>query len=202
MNPDRIQRSLQTLFEDDRRWAHQGRRLVFWYDADAAFTDLARDLQLDVARVVAQGSTPFALKRHLLLEDPHTNILLYAPFAEPPEAENWLLDLQCSGLMFSADRAALIFSDLGFLHRPLERFIRDMQLNDRHVILCGVQSELLQSLTAYGLIDLLGKDNVFATGEGVFVSVKLAIERARKLLGGSIDAVGIDVDDDELTYEI
>lgn len=124
MNSDRVQRSLQALFDDDRRWPHGGRRLVFWYDAGADFADVVGDLELAPARVLIQGHTPFALKRTLLLELPDTNALVYAPFAQPPDADNWLLDLQCTGAAFSADRAALIFTDLGFLHRPLEAFIR------------------------------------------------------------------------------
>jgi len=124
MNIERIQHSLQNLLKDDRRWAHQGRRLVFWYDPAGEFSDIVSDLRLPEAQVLVQGQAPFALKQRLLLSEPDVDFVLYAPFAEPPPAENWLLDLQFTGVPFSADRAALIFTDLGFLHRPLEQLVR------------------------------------------------------------------------------
>jgi uncharacterized protein (TIGR02687 family) len=124
MNLERVQLSLATLFTDNRRWSHHGRRLVFWYDPQGEFREEVATLKLPGAEVLTMGPTPFALKRRLLLDEPGANFLLYSPEPEPPAGENWLLDLQCSGVQFSADRAAMIFADLGFLHRPLEAVVR------------------------------------------------------------------------------
>jgi anti-anti-sigma regulatory factor len=121
------------------------------------------------------------------------------------ELQDRLTDIHRSGVRVAIFRLKRTHSIDSTVMNVLERFIREMQEQDRHVLLCGVRSDVLQVLKAYGLVALLGKENVFETGQGLFVSVKKAIERARKLLGGSIDASGIDMSDDEVddfSYEI
>ncbi len=125
MNTTRIQSSILTLFQDDNRWSHPGRRVVFWYDPDGQFADAFKELQLDGIKKLQLGDTPFTVKYHLFIEQPEQPFLLYAPFPEPPNQDNWLLDIQLSGLTFSADPAALIYADLGFKQRSLEITIRD-----------------------------------------------------------------------------
>ncbi len=77
-----------------------------------------------------------------------------------------------------------------------EQFARMMQKRDRHVILCGLRPELKQKVESYGLVKTIGEHNVFETGFGVFGSAKMAFQRARDLLGSSLDADGIDLDDE------
>ncbi|HEV2292527.1 MAG TPA: SulP family inorganic anion transporter [Tepidisphaeraceae bacterium] len=77
----------------------------------------------------------------------------------------------------------------------LERFVADMKSRQRYVVLCGVKPELMSVLRTYGLIEQIGRDNVFPTGGGIFTSAKLALERAQTLVGRSIDTDGIDIDD-------
>jgi uncharacterized protein (TIGR02687 family) len=125
LNTERIQQAITALFDDDRRWAHSGRRLVFWYDAEGSFSDLVPELTLGPVQTLVLGNTPFKAKYTLKVEQPETPYLLYAPFPEPDAVSNWLLDLQMTGVTFQADRAALIFTDLGLSHRPLEKFVRD-----------------------------------------------------------------------------
>ncbi len=86
----------------------------------------------------------------------------------------------------------------------LERFVQQMQSRGHHVVLCGVKQELMQTLQSYGLVSLIGPRNVFETGFGVFTSAKRALQRARELLGRSIDAEGLDaLDETEAwSYEI
>jgi len=79
----------------------------------------------------------------------------------------------------------------------LEEFTRDMQKRGGHVILCGLKPELLTRIKRYGLFDVVGKQNVFEAGFGVFTSAKRAIERARQIIGSSIDIEGLDVAHDE-----
>ncbi len=125
MNTTRIQSSILTLFQDNNRWSHPGRRVVFWYDSDGQFTDAFNELQLDGIKKLQLGDTPFTVKYHLFIEQPEQPFLLYAPFPEPPNQDNWLLDIQLSGLPFSADPAVLIYADLGFKQRSLEITIRE-----------------------------------------------------------------------------
>lgn len=85
-----------------------------------------------------------------------------------------------------------------------EQFAQRMKSRGAHVILCGVKPELIHTMTAYGLVDVLGKENVFATGIGVFTSAKRALARAKQLVGSSLDIAGLDVNDEPETwaYEI
>jgi uncharacterized protein (TIGR02687 family) len=124
MNTDRIQTTLQQRFQNDSLWPHPHRRLIFWYDADRQFQDTFNELDIPNVAKLTLGDTPFTTKYHLLIEAPQQNFLLYAPFPEPDPQANWLLDLQKSGLPFSADRAALLHADLGLKERHLEATIR------------------------------------------------------------------------------
>jgi SulP family sulfate permease len=66
----------------------------------------------------------------------------------------------------------------------LEEFTREIKSQSGHVILCGLQPKLRQVMQNYGLIDLIGADNCFATtGKGLFDSAKLALAHARRLSG-------------------
>lgn len=125
MNRDRIQATLQDIFQDDSRWPHKGRRLVFWYDPDGQFQAEFDEIALTNVTKHQLSTTPFTTKYHLLIKEPEQHFLLYAPYPEPAPADNWLLDLQKSGKPFSADRAALIFADLQLHQRGLEKVIRE-----------------------------------------------------------------------------
>lgn len=125
MNTTRIQNILQTLFQDSARWSHPERRVVFWYDPDQQFASSFNELQLSGVEKLQLADTPFTVKHRLLTLQPTQAFLLYAPFPEPAPQENWLLDIQKSGLTFSADPAALIYADLGLRQRRLESVIRE-----------------------------------------------------------------------------
>jgi uncharacterized protein (TIGR02687 family) len=124
MNTDRIQSTLQNLFQNDIGWPHPHRRLIFWYDPEQQFTETFQEIDLPNITKLTLGDTPFTTKHHLLIQAPQQNFLLYAPFPEPIPENNWLFDLQKSGRTFSADRAALIYADLGFQERYLETTLR------------------------------------------------------------------------------
>lgn len=92
--------------------------------------------------------------------------------------------------------------DATVLH-VLDDFARAMRKQDRHVVLCGVKSELLRQLAAFGLVGVIGADNVFETGHGVFAGAKAALARARHLVGESLDTAGVDEhESDEWAYSI
>jgi len=81
----------------------------------------------------------------------------------------------------------------------IEEFTKRMNETGRHVILCGVRDELMEVINHYGLDKIIGEDNVFPTSYGVFASAQKALDRAKVLLGGSIDASDI-ADHDDLEY--
>jgi SulP family sulfate permease len=86
----------------------------------------------------------------------------------------------------------------------LEQFTRDMQQRGRHVILCGVRPELMPVLKNFGLLQLIGPENVFETTFGVYTSAKEAFARARHFVGSSIDTHSIDagIEEEAWVYEI
>ena len=79
----------------------------------------------------------------------------------------------------------------------LERFVAGMRRREGYVLVCGVKPELMSVLRHYGLIGQLGRENVFETGGGIFNSAKQALQRARVLVGRSIDTFGIPTDEPE-----
>ena len=87
----------------------------------------------------------------------------------------------------------------------LEQFARDMHERGGHVILCGVRPQLTPVLQNFGLVQLIGRENFFETGFGVFASAKAALRRAKQIVGASIDTKSIDLDEEPeqgWTYEI
>src|SRR5262249_13493462 len=78
-----------------------------------------------------------------------------------------------------------------------ERFTRKVRNEGGHVILCGLHPELMRVLGAYGLLDLIGRENIFETGGGVFTSARRALDRAAQLVGHSIDVSAVEDDDDD-----
>ncbi len=86
----------------------------------------------------------------------------------------------------------------------LEQFTKDMHANRGHVILCGVRPDLTPVIRNFGLLDLIGKENFFETGLGVFASVQASLQRARQLAGVSLDLDSISetIESESLTYEI
>jgi|GEM_PF-3447220 len=80
MNTDRIQATPQNLFQDTNRWQHNHRSLIFWYDPDRQFPDTFTDLELPNVEKITLGDIPFTTKYQILIQQPHQNFLLYAPF--------------------------------------------------------------------------------------------------------------------------
>lgn len=124
LNENQILEGLKHLVNTPNRWAHEGRKLIFWYDPEGVFSEVFENLELGIEKLKL-GDRPFYTKYHLLIEKPQTDFLLYAPFEKPADKDNWLLDLELSGNYFSADQAAMIFRDFGFHLKRLELYIRE-----------------------------------------------------------------------------
>ena len=113
---ERITSSLHRLFDDHR--------IVFWYDT-------ARDMRGEFDAVNLPGVTKveianneFGLKHRMLRQEPKTRFLVFGDGPEPPNAENWLLDLQLATAVFKADQAGMWLSELG-LPPQFEAVVRD-----------------------------------------------------------------------------
>jgi uncharacterized protein (TIGR02687 family) len=101
-------------------------RIVFWYDEGAEFSDTACNLEIEDIKVLRLDKTgPFALKVIVENDDPGCKYLIYAPFAEPPDKDNWLLDTKLYSHTFRADMASVILDDLGLKTKGLRHYIED-----------------------------------------------------------------------------
>jgi MFS superfamily sulfate permease-like transporter len=112
-----------------------------------------------------------------------------------------ILQSPCRVVIFRLKRTLAIDSTV---MQVMEDFSRQMSENGRHIVLCGVREDLMEDMQQYGLIGTIGPENVFPTTYGVFASAQRALDRAKQLIQGSIDASEI-MDQDDLegwSYEI
>ena len=100
MDLQEIQDKLNTLLDGTER------KIVFWYDDDAAYTEEVDQLQLAGESKVIKltGSNSFATKLLLEHQDLTTNYLVYAPFARPEDKENSLVDIFYYSEHFYSDK--------------------------------------------------------------------------------------------------
>ena len=95
------------------------RKIVFWYDDDAAYAEEIDQIELagDNKVIKLTGSNNFATKLLLEHQDLKTNYLVYAPFARPEDKENSLVDIFYYSEHFYSDKLIQL---MGELNIPLE----------------------------------------------------------------------------------
>lgn len=129
MNLKQITDKLNSEFTGDVR------KLVFWYDANAEFSEDVDSLELENAKVLhLEKDNQFYIKYFLECEDKDTNYLIYAPFAKPNIRENHLEDTIRYSKEFFADRASLLALDLGIDERyksVIQHYIKFFANKDR-----------------------------------------------------------------------
>jgi len=101
---ERIRAALQRLFSKHR--------IVFWYDAERELRHEFESLELPGVEKVPVANNEFALKYRMLREQPEAKFLLYKEGPQPPDAENWLLDVQLAHDIFRTDQAAIWLAEL------------------------------------------------------------------------------------------
>ena len=89
-------------------------RIVFWYDAEGKLADAFEALELSGVRSYRMERNPFYVKYMVTREHPEQKFLLYAPYAHPGNADNWLLDLELAHYHFHTDEASLFLQELGW----------------------------------------------------------------------------------------
>lgn len=111
--------ALQHIYKTEKR------RIVFWYDPEGEFKDDMACLPLDsvtVLRLDEHGA--LEVKMRLEIEDTKGKYLLYAPFAQPVDEENWLLDIQLYSRVFRADSTSILIDDLGLSGHGLHDYLK------------------------------------------------------------------------------
>lgn len=108
MDLQEIQDKLNTLLDGTER------RIVFWYDDDAAYSEEVDQLQLEGESKVIKltGSNNFATKLLLEHQDLTTNYLVYAPFARPEDKENSLVDIFYYSEHFYSDKLIQLMGEM------------------------------------------------------------------------------------------
>jgi SulP family sulfate permease len=87
----------------------------------------------------------------------------------------------------------------------LERFASALRERGRFLLLCGLRPEVSSQLHAFGLGALLGEENLFLARAGIFASTRLALDRARQLIGTGLDTAELaesELADEPVAYEI
>ena len=107
MNIEEIQDKLNTLLDGHER------KIVFWYDDDAAYEGDIDSLQLADAKVLKlTGSNNFEAKLLLEHKDVDSNYLVYAPYARPEDKENSLVDIFYYSEHFYSDKLIQLMGDM------------------------------------------------------------------------------------------
>ena len=153
---------------------------------------LRRASQLHMAEMVRTSGGPFQ-ERPITDRSGEKKVIFLSVegdlfFGVADELQDRLIALARSGPRVVILRLKRTHSIDATVQDVLERFTRQMQAKGGHVLLCGVKPELMERIRRYGLIALIGEKNVFETGFGVFTSAKQALQRARELVGASLDA--------------
>jgi len=101
---DRIIQALQRLFEKHR--------IVFWYDTK-------HELRADFTSLIIPGiekielvNNEFGVKHRILREQTEQKFLLFRDGPQPPDLDNWLLDVQLAHGEFRTDQVALWLAEL------------------------------------------------------------------------------------------
>jgi len=125
-------------------------RCVFWNDPDCEFEEEFLTLNLEGIEKVKIENNEFTLKYRILREEQDKKFLLYRTGETPKE--NWLKDIEIASPSFTAERDALILSELG-LSRELYTVIRDhikffdSQERTRKLKSCVHENESYDSIT-------------------------------------------------------
>jgi uncharacterized protein (TIGR02687 family) len=91
-------------------------RIVFWYDADRELRKDFEVLAIDGVEKLEISGNEFKIKHHVLRQEPDTQFLIYKEGPEPPDTENWLLDVQLASGEFRTDQASIYLAELGLGH--------------------------------------------------------------------------------------
>ena len=100
MNLEEIENRINSIFDE----AYY-RQIIFWYDENQEFSDDIQNIHLKDAKLhILEYNKLIQTKYKIEFEDKHSNYLIYAPFSQPDDNENYLADLTHYAVPFSADK--------------------------------------------------------------------------------------------------
>lgn len=101
---DRISQALANIFKKHR--------IIFWYDAKKELRGEFEALELSGTEKLELRNNEFGLKYRIMREQPEQKFLLYHEGPQPPDLDNWLLDVQLAHGEFRTDQAGIWLSEL------------------------------------------------------------------------------------------
>ena len=108
MNLDEIENRINTIFDESYH-----RQIVFWYDENQEFVDDIESINLHDAKLhILKDNNLIQTKYKVEFEDKESNYLIYAPFTQPDDNENYLADLIHYAVPFSADKIEMTAQSL------------------------------------------------------------------------------------------
>lgn len=129
-------------------------RLIFWYDSEGTLREEFESLTLPGIEKRLIANNEFSLKVEIHRWEREQRFLIYAPYAQPDDMHNWLLDLNLSGYLYSADRASMLIDELGIdpIHKELiqtyEKFFNAESRRNKLTALIERQSDASAIKTA------------------------------------------------------
>lgn len=105
---------IQTVLEDlvDKKG------IVFWYDNGGELADVAENIDIPGIVLLRLEDNPFSIKFRIIKgSQPSRGFVIYSKGERPADENNWLLDLETEGILFSADMGSLYAAECGI---PME----------------------------------------------------------------------------------
>jgi len=87
-------------------------RIIFWHDAKQELREEFEALSLDGVEKLELDNNEFGIKYRMLHKQPIQKFLLYRRGPQPPDLENWLLDVQLAHGEFRSDQGAIWLAEL------------------------------------------------------------------------------------------
>ena len=109
--------------------------IVFWYDNGGQWASVVDNLNISGVTRLNLAGNPFSIKYHVLNgEQPSRGFLIYSKDERPTDADNWLLDLETEGIIFSADVGSLYAAECGIpmelKHKVVDPYIQFFKSED------------------------------------------------------------------------
>ena len=99
-------------------------RYVFWYDEGGQMKDIATSLDVPGISVLEMEDNAFSIKFQMQKGKlPETGFVIYSAKPMPKDEQNWLLDYQEEGALFSADMSSLYAAECGIAMELKEKVV-------------------------------------------------------------------------------
>jgi uncharacterized protein (TIGR02687 family) len=118
MDTTQIQTIISHIYNEEKV------RIVFWNDPEKEFEYSLPFIMLEDVNILNLDEIgALEAKIQIEREDPQSRYLLYSNSEEPEYEDDWLLDIRLYSRSFRADRASLIFDELGLRHHHLREHL-------------------------------------------------------------------------------